>query len=293
MIRPDIPFAKDDANRFLPWMIGLNSALAALMLFLGITLGQWAALNARGLTNEMTVQVPQQGERHSMVLTQVRQILAATPVIEESRELAEVEVQKMLEPWLGESIEADALPLPTVIKLRLRGGQEDKAESIGNALKEKLQVVAPDITLDARAVWAQKFSRFSTLVQGAVFFIALSVLAALAGMMVFSARATMKLHERTVGLLHSIGAPDAYIARQFQQNALLLTLRGALAGTLAAGALYLIILAYAISLDLPLAARLNFTAWHVAVLLVLPCIAAVVAMASTRASVMAKLEEWP
>ena len=42
----------------------------------------------------------------------------------------------------------------------------------------------------------------------------------------YVSRAALKLHSRTVSLLHSIGAEDHYITWQFQQEAFLLVLKG-------------------------------------------------------------------
>ena len=47
---------------------------------------------------------------------------------------------------------------------------------------------------------------------------------------VFATRTGLRIHRRDIGLLHLIGAHDRYIARQFERQALWLSLQGAVVG---------------------------------------------------------------
>jgi len=60
------------------------------------------------------------------------------------------------------------------------------------------------------------------------------VLAALVGVVVVVTRMSLDLHQETVDLLRLMGAPDDYVARQFEHHALSNALRGGLFGFTAA-----------------------------------------------------------
>lgn len=287
MLRSDIPFSRDDANRFLPWMVALMCGITALMLCVGITLGHWVHGQQRHASAAFTVQVPPQGERHNQVVKAVMDELEHAEGVSSARLLQNEEVQALVEPWLGGSDAVRALPLPSVIEASA-DGQPDYA-----GLTHRLHTLAPDISVDTQEIWADKFSRLSRALQTVAYGLALFIVAALAGMMVFAARAAMKLHADTVTLLHAVGADDSYIARQFQTNALRLALWGAVPGTLAAGAAYALFALYAARLNAPMMPDLSPGLAHILMLVLLPAACCTVSMVAVRLATLAQLRLLP
>src|SRR3546814_8077793 len=62
--------------------------------------------------------------------------------------------------------------------------------------------------------------------------VVLLVVLAASIMVAFVPRMGLAAHQRSIELLHMIGAQDSYVARQFQNHALRLGLRGGLIGLL-------------------------------------------------------------
>lgn len=293
LAKSDIPFSRDDANRFLPWMIALMCAITALMLSVGLTLGQWVRVQAAGYSDTVSVQIPYMGERTAQAAAQVSAQLQKLPGVKTVTPLTTAQVGKLVEPWLG-TADLDNLPLPAVIDVTFIPTASGKPASIDTeGLKRVFDTIAPGITIDTREVWVAKFAKLSDAVQAGVFSLAVFIVAALAGMMVFTARAAMKLHAGTVQLMHAIGADDRYIARQFQQNAMLLSLRGALPGTAAAGAVYALLGLYTNRLDAPLMPSFGLSGTHIAMLIALPLLAALIGVVSVRLATMAQLRLLP
>lgn len=287
MLKTDIPFARDDANRFLPWMIALMSAIAALMLLTGITFGQWVAGQQGHYNQTLTVQVPPQEERTDAVLKQVAAVLSKTPGLGNTTMLDEEQVRALVQPWLGNDAAVKSLPLPTVIDAEILSETSPDIP----ALERRLRAIAADISVDTQALWAEKFSSLSRVLQTGLYGLAVFVIAALGGMMVFTARAAIKLHSGTVLLLHTIGAEDAYIARQFQANALRLAIRGAVPGTLLAGVVYIGFGFYASHLDAPLLPGMVLSFSHILILFLLPLACCGVSLLAVRAATMAQLRK--
>ena len=104
---------------------------------------------------------------------------------------------------------------------------------------------------------------------------------------------SLKIHRGTVALLHRLGAYDSYIAKQFQEHAALLTLKGAFVGSgLAAGTL-IILHIMAASIKSPLFPEfvMNFTHWSI--LFLLPFFMSFIALIFTRISVLNTLIRIP
>lgn len=287
MLRSEIPFSRDDANRFLPWMVAMMCAITALMLCVGLTFGHWVQDRRGEAGSTFIVQIPPQGEKHEQTVHLVTEILDENTHVQNARLLSADEVRALVEPWLGGDSVVRALPLPSVIQAENDGGLDFAA------LAKQLKDIAPDISVDTQEIWAEKFARLSTALQAGAFGFALCIALALAGMMAFTSRVAMKLHADTVTLLHSIGAEDRYIARQFQANAMALALRGALPGTIVAGVAYALFGIYAAQLDAPLMPNFLPGLSHLFVLMLLPAACCVVSIIAARHAALAQLRLLP
>lgn len=283
MIHSDINFSGDDSHRFLPWLTGIMAGLAALLLCLGLSLNDWVGTRHGDYTGSFTVNIPA-GENQAEQLEKVRAALAKTSGVASVSEISKDKLQNMLKPWLGTS-SPDDLPLPVVLEVA-----EDPAKTVNHAAVQKaLSALAPGTEVDTHERWLSAFSDFSSAVRALTATLAVLVIAAMVIMIAFAARASLKLHARTVQLLHSIGAGDDYIVRQFQYDALKVVIPGALVGCLSALFVYWGIGIYMAALGIALLPPLGMTIWHALLLLSLPGACALAAWTATRLSVATQL----
>ncbi|MEJ0010301.1 MAG: FtsX-like permease family protein [Alphaproteobacteria bacterium] len=108
-------------------------------------------------------------------------------------------------------------------------------------------------------------------------------------MITLVARTNLKLHFKTVSLLHLFGATDEYILRQFQWNGAFLAMRGALAGVLLAAVLFGTAVVLTHHWASPVLPPLDFGLRHVAVFIALPVFIALTALLATRLTVQSML----
>ena len=102
------------------------------------------------------------------------------------------------------------------------------------SLAERLENAAPGTTLDDHARWladAQALAR-SVDVTGLVVIALVSMAAVLA--VVFAVRTGLGVHRNEIEVLHLIGAPDRFIARQFQRHTGRLAAVGGVIGSILA-----------------------------------------------------------
>lgn len=283
--RTDISFAGDETHRFLPWLIGVMSGLTVLFLCIGISLGGWIIERHGNYDGRLTVTIPSGISAEK--IEQVRTTVAKMPDVKNVALLKDNELADMLKPWLGERESLRDLPVPTVLNVELarRAATPDYA-----ALQKQLQAIADGVEIDSHEQWAAAFQNFSVAARGLMILLSVVLLAAMGTLIAFAARASLKLHSRTVMLLHAIGAEDDYIARQFQQQTLLLVLRGACFGSLAAGVIYGIASLYIAALNVSTLPALSFSVGHIVLLLLAPPLAALAAWLVARLSVRQQLE---
>jgi cell division transport system permease protein len=286
MNRSDIPFSGDDAHAFLPWVIGIMACMATLLLCLGVTVGSWMIDRGGSYTNSFTVNIPSDADNLADATAKIRDTLQKTPGITAVAQVSQATLRDMLKPWLGNSEAVDALPLPIVFDVTTQNAVKIDYKS----LQAKLATLAPGTEIDAHELWVESFSHFSSALRALMTILATLIIGGLGLMIAFMSRASLKLHARTVSLLHSIGAEDKYIARQFQLEAFIVTLRGTLPGCLLAGLAYWFAGRYMASLQSSVIPPLSMSLSHIALLILMPLACGTVAWTAARVSVLKQLQ---
>jgi cell division transport system permease protein len=287
--RLDLPLRRDASGRFLPWIIALMVYLAAMggvaLIWLGDTLSNWDA----ALTSSLTLQIPSDASpaRIDMSLAALRQ----TKGVVSARLLEPAETAHLLEPWLGNSVPIDSLPLPRLVDVRV----DPRVTIDYAAVRRQLDSIIPNSQFDNNRAWLGGVRSFALRVEGVITTIVIVVIALIVGIIVFTARIGLAIHRSVIELLHLMGAQDAYIARQFQIHAMGLGLRGGAIGGVAAAATVVVLgpAGHALDLPVPIAAYsiLDWRMW--ALLIVAGLAAGGVAMVTARITVLRQLARMP
>jgi cell division transport system permease protein len=286
MWRSDLPLGKDGSSRFLPWIVGAMVYLAALALAGVLAAGELVSGWRAELTGALTIELPQPVEAtdadRQARLQRVLDVLTATPGIAHAEVLGPDAMAELIGPWLGPDAAAADLPLPDLVAVELAGD----ATVDSAALAQRLTEVAPEARLDDHRDWMERAERLSWLVRLLAILVLGFVSAAAALAVLFVTRTGLDIHREVIELVHLLGAPDRYIARQFQHHALAQGFVGGLLG-LAAGAATITAIGWLAAVlggGLVPLARLGWTDW--AIIASLPVAAALVAMLTARIAVL-------
>jgi len=287
--RYDLPFAEDGSGRFLPWMIALMVYLAALATVAALTTRAVAQRWNAGLEGTATVEVAPTGDAAATdaAVTQALAVLRNTPGVVAAQPVPKEEIDRLLEPWLGPDAAREGLPVPRLIDVRFTKG----ARVDVGALTRTLVTAVPTARFDSRSVWLERLQILGDSVQLAALLIVALIAAAAGATVVFATRAGLAVHREFIELMHLIGSRDSYIARQFQNHAMSLALRGGvlgvIAGALTIGALTVI----SRPIQSALLPDLAIGAAAIAVLALLPLLAAGIAMLTARITVLRALKQ--
>lgn len=292
LLRSDLPLDRDESGRFLPWIVGFMVYLAAMALAGSMVLAGGLSAWRGDLTGSMTVQLAPppdgRGETRAARIDRVLELLIATPGIAGAEVLSQQELSALLEPWLGAAALGEALPMPDLIAVTLHPGAPlDKA-----ALRQRLAEAVPGAELDDHQTWLADLvalARTAQLLAGAVLIL---VGAAAAATVVFATRTGLEIHRRVIEVVHLIGAPDSYIARQFQIHALRLGLLGGLAGAGLAALSLWALGALLRRLEAALLPPLALSPWQWLAIALLPLAAGLIAMVTARQTVLRALRRF-
>lgn len=290
--RSDLPLGRDASSRFLPWLIAVMVYLAALALVSALSINKLVARWDSGLTGQLTVEVPPQesDEEERKAMNAVLAVLVATPGVSEADVLGKDDVQRLLAPWLGSGVATADLPLPRLIAVRLARGAAPDLE----ALARSLEAAAAGTRVDDHQRWLSSLIDVARSVELVAALVVALAGASAALTVVLVTRMGLAVHRQVIELLHLIGARDDYVARQFQAHALSLTLRGGLIGLAAAGLTVFGIAQLMGPLAAPLLPDPNLISggeW--ALLLLLPALAALLALATARWTALQTLARMP
>ena len=275
----------------LDLVIGVMAFLAALAAG-GVLIAERSAASwEAGLSGRLAVQILPEGQAPpESEVNAALAVLRSTPGVVFASPLSDADNLALVEPWLGRDAVVAALPFPRLIDVTLAPGESLDV----TMLNERLKAVAPHAVLDDHGRWIDRLrSMANSVVLSAIFILALIAIGT-AATVAFATRAGLAAHREIVQLLHLMGAQDRFIAHAFEWHyfvaSFLASAAGAGLGALAfvgAGGLDQVGLG-GVSFLPPLVLPLRELAW----LGLIPIVAALIAWATTRISVMAALYEF-
>jgi len=289
--RSDLPLNRDAISRFLPWLIAFMVYLAVLAVAGTLALGAVAARWDSGMGGTLTVQIvpsakPAKNESAKAGTDRERvgtalEILRATPGVAKAESIDDGRIMALLEPWLGSTGFGDDLPIPRLIDVE----KEPGANLDTLTLSKRLADAVPGATIDDHRVWLDRLIRLIQTVKALGVSVVILIGFAAIGTVVFATRTGLAIHQDVIEVLHMIGAHDSYIARQFAGHAFTLGLRGGLLGLLLAVPTLLGIGSLASQTEFGPVPELSLAPVQWASLVVLPALAAIIAMLTARITV--------
>ena len=291
--RYDLPLHRGSGGALLTWIIGVMTYLVCLFMMIIFLLSAIQDHWQQGMEGHYTVEIPNAAMKDMPVarLDQFVRDLNELPGVSAKR-LSDVEMAKLVEPWLGDSSMVAELPLPSLVAID-RTAVNDKTTASLKAISAVIKQDIPEARLDTHQEWLAKWLQLTQAARMIILTLALILALTAALTVAGTAKTRLALHRDEVDLLHLIGATDDYIAIQFQRQAFRIAAEGAAAGMLVAFVtlgIVSVIKGQTPSQLLPHFA-MNWTQWFFLVLT--PLLAGGIAMLASRFTVVHALEELP
>ncbi len=289
LIASDIPFSRDDAYRLLPAMIACLTGFAALLLAVAMCLSNALSDQSRDVIGGIQVELPRAKASNVSFIETVTGELKRTSGVEEVTVIGLAQMETLLKPWLGEDFAIGDLPVPVLLDVRTTVKNQKTTVNIPS-LRSALAKIDTNIRVEDRGPWIGHMVQAMALLQGLVLLVAALLVLCVIGMIILVARTNLRLHFKTVSLLHMFGATDEYILRQFQWNNAWLAARGAFSGVLFAAAVFAAAVFISVSWQSPVIPEITITPMHGVMFALLPIATATIALVATRLTVQSMLE---
>lgn len=199
----------------MPWVIAIMVALTVIAAAAGLALANTASNATEALSGGVTVQVVEANPaERTRQAKEAARVLQATPGVVDVHIVAQDEVEKLIEPWLGVSAAGDQIPIPALIDVRMR--DKVSGEDLGG-LRRIVRQVAPAARVDAQSSWLKPvFGAIDSLQWLALALVALLGFA-LAAAVLLAVRSALGTNRETIEIVHLLGGTDSQIARIFQR----------------------------------------------------------------------------
>ncbi len=293
----DIPLHKSEDTKFLVFLISLMSFLAV------IAFGGVSALNnmtnrwSSGLENKVTIEISvETDDGHLLSNTTVQREtqkiakgLKNNPVLKSLRILSGEEIQELISPWIGDGLQLTDIPLPGLIAIELKNTDEASLNTLQNELRELSEYA----NLETHKEWLADLIAFANTLRALSILIAFIISGATITAITAGIKTRLAIYKKEVELLHSIGASDSYIARQFQFHALLLAIKGSFVGTVLGLVTIFFISVLSNHSGSSMIPTIYLSFSSVTMLFLIPLIICVIASTSSRLAVLRKLVKMP
>lgn len=219
------------AGRALTLVVAIMSFLACLTV--GAVSIVWDAADAwqNDLVREITIQIrPTEGVDMLREIDKAVALAQEFPGIGSVRAMSDDETKALLEPWLGEGLQLDGLPVPRLIQITVADPNQLNLEQLSSTVSQSVV----GASLDDHSVWTSRLSAMAGAVVAGGFAIMILVLGSMVLSVVFATQSAMAGNKDVVSVLHFVGAEDSFIAREFQRHFLMLGLKGGISGGVAA-----------------------------------------------------------
>ena len=273
----------------MPWVLAIMVALTVLAAGAGLSLGNLAGDARAELSGGATVQILQADpNQRAEQAAAAQDALQTMDIVAQSRLVPQEELDALLEPWLGTSGDAETVPVPALIDVRLGGRADDQAIE---ALRDRLANVAPDARVDAQSSWLQPV--FGALVSLQYLALALVLLLAVtsAAAVFLAARSALGNNRETIAIVHLLGGTDGQIAQLFQRAILRDSIIGGVVGLILglAAVLGLGFQFSALDSGMIASASLDWVDWIV--IAAIPILGVVLAVTTARFTVLAAVRK--
>jgi len=272
----------------MPWVIAIMIALTVIAAAGGLALSNLAYAARAELDGGVTVQIVEAGAQARDQQAQAAvSVLSNMEGVARVRRVSEEELNRLIEPWLGETGSgSDAVPTPALIDVQLRGAVTDvRLQEIRSALAPQ----APAAQVDAQASWlAPVFDAIHSLQYLALGLVVL-LAATSAAAVWLAARSALGGNRETIEIVHLLGGTDSQIARIFQRSVGFDALLGGIAG-LAIGLTAVLLLGRqfaGLGSGMVAGGGLGITDWLA--ICAIPLVGVIIAMTTARLTVLTAL----
>jgi cell division transport system permease protein len=293
----DLPLTSCTGNKFLMLLISLMTFLSMLMVLTFFLLSTMTNNWSAGLKDQMTIEIPATNVKSEPLnrsdiesrISLITSLLENTPVVISHNVMSEEEIKELVNPWLANLPLVSNMPLPRLISVQLNGATQSDIKS----LSKKVTELVGNARLDTHENWLNNLLEFTSILRISsvllLTLVGLTTIMAIAG----AIQSRMSQYNEEIELLHLMGASDRYISNQLQRHSFILALKGGCIGLFFGTACLFMIKLFYPEISTDLLPNFTLNIFHYSLIASLPVLAALIALFTSKETVLRTLAKMP
>ena len=293
--RKEIPLDDEETSFFMYVLSSIYTYLFVIVLAIVMAVNSMADNWEKDIMGALTVQIiPVEDENKHIdqekTLEQqnkVLQFMENVSGVKSVRVLSSEDIEKLMTPWLGNKVDISELPIPALLDVGLKDDGSINYDEVTRGLKQ----ITPNASIDNHRLWLNRLLKFASSLKHTALLVLLMVAGICALSIYYSTRTSLWINRESLEILHVVGAPDKYIAKQYALNYAKIGFFSGIIGLMAAVPCIILVGKYGISTGSGLisGARLSVLAW--AIIMITPLISCAYSMATSYLTVRKSLEK--
>ncbi|WP_435532460.1 cell division protein FtsX [Rhizobium aquaticum] len=233
---PIVPSANVQGSALLA-VIAIMSFLACLTLG-GVSMVRATAASWQSqISREITIQIkPDDNLDMDKALAEARNLASSFVGVTGASVMDKQATSRLLEPWLGASLNIDELPVPRLVIVTI----DESAPPDFAALRDALAKKIPQASLDDHRTWVNRLVSMARTTVAIGTGVLILVFSAMVLTVIFATRGALSGNRHIVEVLHFVGAEASFVANEFQKHFLIISLKGSGAGSALAALFFMI-----------------------------------------------------
>ena len=293
--KQELPLDSDSSNLFLRVIISITVFIFAItlsgVLSINSMLKNWNESILGSLTIQiMPINLPDKEKALAETLAhqdKVVEFLKSVSGIENVSTLDDKQLKKLIQPWLGDGVNLNNLPMPRIIDVKIKPQAEINFEE----LSINLAKISEQASLDNHKLWLSKLIKFADGIKILALTILVLVVLVTSGAIFYTTQTSLGLHKYTIEILHTMGAKDAYIAQQYAHRNAILGLIGGIIGILCAIPVTFLIASLARQIEGGIISEASLSFYDWGFIFSLPLFSALIAMVTAYYTVKQTLQK--
>lgn len=293
----DLPLNKSDDLKLLRILITLMSLLCVLTLNSSLVLQDITNRWSSGLENKITIEIsPETKDGHILSAdtiekesSKIKETLQKNRNVKTANILKHTDIQELIAPWIGNDLSLSDIPLPGLIAVEL----SDYSENILINIKRDVLETSDYAHVETHSEWLNDLITLAYTLKTLALIVSAIIISLTVTSIITGMKTRMAIHKKEIELLHSMGAHDVYIAKQFQRHATQIAAQATLVGAISAFVILIIIGTVAGQTGSALLPNFSIGTNGLLTTLCIPLILTALCSLSARGTVLKSLREIP
>lgn len=220
--RREIPLDDEETSLFMYVLTSIYMYLFVIVLAIVMAVNAMATNWENDIMGAITVQIIPVEDENKHIDTEktleqqnkVLQFMENVSGVKSVRILDSQDIEKLMTPWLGNKVDISELPIPALLDVGLKDDGSINYDEVTRGLKQ----ITPNASIDNHRLWLNRLLKFAASLKHTAMLVLLMVAGICALSIYYSTRTSLWINKESLEILHVVGAPDKYIAKQYALN---------------------------------------------------------------------------